>query len=84
MLYFTGNVASRIFEDNNVDVVEPSLNVAESVNLSLHDELNMLLQKDGSSIAVGGQDSFKWINSEFTLFGNSGQRTENLQKLFSA
>ena len=85
MLNFAGHLASRLFRVNDVEhVVEQSSNDAESVNLSLHDELNLLLQKDGSSIAVGGQDSFKWLKSEFTLFRNSGQRTENLQKLYNA
>jgi hypothetical protein len=84
-LNFAGNLASRLFGVNDVeDVVEQSSNDAESVNLSLQDELNLLLQKDGLSIAVGGQDSFKWLKSEFTLFRNSGQRTENLQKLYNA
>ena len=83
-LNFTGNLASRLFGVNNVEhVVEQSSNDAESVNLTLQDELNLLLQKDGSPIAVGGQDSFKWLKSEFTLFRNSGQRTENLQKLYN-
>jgi len=84
-LNFAGNLESRLFGVNDVEhVVEQSSNDAESVNLSLQDELNLLLHKDGSSIAVGGQDSFKWLKSEFILFRNSGQRTENLQKLYNA
>ncbi|KAL3855089.1 hypothetical protein ACJMK2_014319, partial [Sinanodonta woodiana] len=46
-LHFAGNLASRIFGDKDVeDVVDQSSNYAESVNLSLQDELNLLLQKD--------------------------------------
>ncbi|KAL3837052.1 hypothetical protein ACJMK2_022439 [Sinanodonta woodiana] len=60
-LHFAGNLPSRLFEDNDVeDVVEQSSNNAESVNLSLQDKLKVLLQKDGSSIAVGRHDSLTW------------------------
>ncbi|KAL3853899.1 hypothetical protein ACJMK2_013195 [Sinanodonta woodiana] len=82
MLNFAGNLQSRLLGDNDVEVVVEQLsNDAEILNLSLQDKLNVLLQKDGSSIAVKGQDSFK---SEFTLLMNSGQRTRNIQKLYIA
>ncbi|KAL3884857.1 hypothetical protein ACJMK2_024958 [Sinanodonta woodiana] len=94
-LNFAGNIASRsfIWRHDVEDVVEQSSNVAESVNFlqaedrlcpPFFDELNLLFQKHGSSIAVGGQDSLNWILSEFTLFRKSGQRAENVQKLYNA
>ncbi|KAL3875788.1 hypothetical protein ACJMK2_033705 [Sinanodonta woodiana] len=59
-LNFAGNLPSRLFGDNDVeDVIKHSSNDAESMNLSLQDKLNLLLHKDGLSIAVEGQDSFK-------------------------
>ncbi|KAL3859778.1 hypothetical protein ACJMK2_009972 [Sinanodonta woodiana] len=70
---FTENLPSHLFGDNDVeDVIEQSSNDAESVNFSLQDELNLLPLKDGSSVAVGRQNSFKWLKSEFMLFMNSG------------
>ncbi|KAL3853627.1 hypothetical protein ACJMK2_017158 [Sinanodonta woodiana] len=61
-LNFAGNLPSRLFGDNDVDdVAEQSSTDAENVNLSLQDEFKLLLQKDISSIAVGGKDSFKWL-----------------------
>ncbi|KAL3853481.1 hypothetical protein ACJMK2_017017 [Sinanodonta woodiana] len=57
-LNLAGNLPSRLFGAKDVEGVVIQLsNDAESVNLSLQDKLNLLLQKDGSSIAVGGQIS---------------------------
>ncbi|KAL3878664.1 hypothetical protein ACJMK2_030995, partial [Sinanodonta woodiana] len=84
-LNFAGNLTSHLFGDNDVeDVIEQSLNDAESVSFSLQDKLNVSLQKDGPPIAVGGQDSFKWMKAKFTLFSNPGQRIENRQILYIA
>ena len=59
-LNFTENLVSHLFGYNDVeDVVEQSSNDAESVNLSLQDKLNLLLRKDKSSVAIGGQDRYQ-------------------------
>lgn len=85
-LTFAGNLASRLFgvTDAGVDdVIQQSLNSNENENLSLQDELDMLLKKEEPPVQFGGSD-FKWLKSEFSLFKNTGQRTENLQKLYNA
>lgn len=82
-LTFAGNLVSRLFgvNDENEVIQLPQI-IPENVNLSLQDELNMLLQKEESTILIGSD--FKWLKSESTLFKNTGQRTENLQKLYNA
>ena len=42
----------------------------------------MLLSMDQTPTVIGVD--FKWLKSEFTLYKNTGQRTENLQKLYNA
>jgi len=82
-LTFAGNLVSRLFgvNDENEVIQLPQI-IPENANLSLQDELNMLLQKEESTILIGSD--FKWLKSESTLFKNTGQRTENLQKLYNA
>ncbi|KAL3861689.1 hypothetical protein ACJMK2_007713 [Sinanodonta woodiana] len=79
------DVMSLLRSLNDVEnFIEQLSNDAKSVNLSLQDELNLLLQKDGSTIAVGGQDSFNGSSPKSQLFRNSGQRNEKVQKLNNA
>ena len=86
---FAGNLASRLFgvsDDVEDEAAKESPNIDENENLTLQDELNMLLQKEELSSAQFGRSDtdFKWLKSEFMLFKNTGKRTENLQKLYDA
>ena len=86
---FAGNLASRLFgvsDDVEDEAAKESPNIDENENLTLQDELNMLLQKEELSSAQFGRSDtdFKWLKSEFMLFKNTGKRKENLQKLYDA
>lgn len=81
---FAGMLASRLFGVNDVEIIETTADNSTSEILTLQEELNALLQKNESPAVAPGQDNFKWLKAEFTLFKNTGQRTENLQKLFDA
>lgn len=81
---FAGMLASRLFGVNDVEIIETTADNSTSEILTLQEELNVLLQKNESPAVAPGQDNFKWLKAEFTLFKNTGQRTENLQKLFDA
>ena len=74
--------------DHVQDKDEESSQLASNLTgeLTLRDELNMLLQKssDPKSSSAAAIDEFKWIKQEFILFKNTGKRTENLQKLYEA
>jgi hypothetical protein len=90
-IQFAGKLASRLFgssaseSEREEDENSSQLESAVTQELTLRDELNLLLQKSSkskpSSSSVG---EFKWIKEEFVLFRNTGKRTENLQKLFEA
>lgn len=85
-LKFAANLSSRLFgitltegstEEENKEV--------NNEHLSLQEELNLILQKDESpKLPLGEGSEFRWLKAEFALFRKTGQRTENLQKLFSA
>ena len=82
-LIFAGRLASRLFGfDEETEIDESIQSESENVSLSLNDELNLLLRKEHTTTTTGSD--FKWLKSEFTLYKNTGQRTENLQKLFNA
>lgn len=40
--------------------------------------------KNDERAMQSGTTGLKWLKSEFMLFKNTGQRTENLQKLYNA
>ena len=87
-LVFAENLATRLFgistiSDENEEV-QQIVNIDKNLNLSLQDELNILLQEDELPLQFGRSDLNKWLKSEFTLFKNTGQRPENLQKLLNA
>ncbi|KAG5673183.1 hypothetical protein PVAND_003250 [Polypedilum vanderplanki] len=83
-LTFAGRLASRLFgfNDGNDEDEFSQPDESDNINLSLKDELNLLLYKDQTSTTIGSD--FKWLKSEFTLYKNTGQRTENLQKIYNA
>ena len=82
-LTFAGRLASRLFEfDDGDDTHGFTQEESENINLSLKYELNMLLSMDQTPTVIGVD--FKWPKSEFTLYKNTGQRTENFQKLYNA
>lgn len=81
---FAGMLASRLFGVNDVEIIETTADNSIIEILTLQEELNVLLQKNESPAVAPGHDNFKWLKAEFTLFKNTGQRTENLQKLFEA
>ena len=80
---FAGSLAKRLFEVADEDTGDQLPHEEISENLSMQEELNALLQKSETTVTPAN-DAFKWLKSEFTLFKNTGQRTENLQKLFNA
>lgn len=81
-LIFGANLASRLFDDSVVEV-QQNVNNDKTENLSLQDELNILLQENDLSVPYGKSD-FKSLKSEFIHFKNTGQRTEKLQNLYDA
>ena len=84
MITFAGILASQLFGVHDVNIIEAtSSNLTDEI-LTLQEELNVLLKKNESPIVSSGQDNFRWLKTEFTLFKNKGQRTENLQKLYDA
>lgn len=83
IIIYAGELANRLFGVHEEQVPETTVNNEEPLNMSLQDELNILLEKNSSALS-SGVDPFKWLKSEFTLFKNTGQRTENLQKLYDA
>ncbi len=88
VINFAGDLASRLFgiEEESLSAAANS-NVVSTSNipiLSMQEELNLLLQKDETENFAVGNDKFKWLKTEFVLFKNSGQRTENLQKIYNS
>ncbi|KAG5682939.1 hypothetical protein PVAND_012257 [Polypedilum vanderplanki] len=57
--------------------------VASSEEMSLECELDLILQKDTVNVSKI-DNKFKWLKQEFTLFKNTGERTENFEKLYKA
>lgn len=87
-LNFAGTLASRLFGVN--DETDTSDKPADNsttteIEMSLQEELNLLLKKNIlPTTANAPQDKFKWLKAEFTLYKNTGKRTENLEKILDA
>ena len=81
---FAGILASQLFGVHDVNIIEATSSYPTDEILTLQEELNELLKKNESQIVSSGQDNFRWLTAEFTFFKNTGQPTENLQKLYDA
>ena len=81
---FAGMLASQLFGVHDVNIIEATSSNPTDEILTLQEELNVLLKKNESPIVSSRQDNFRWLKAKFTLFKNTGQRTENLQKLYDA
>ena len=56
-LTFEGKIVSRLFSGKDaLETVKPSPNIYKNEKLSLHNELEMLLQEEESSMQAGASD----------------------------
>jgi len=88
-IQFAGKLASRLYgssaseSEREEDENSSQLESAVTQELTLRDELNLLLQKSSkskpSSSSVG---EFKWIKQEFVLFRNTGKNHGKFAKTF--
>lgn len=86
VISFASKLMTRLFgstENENPQAELPNQPNDEE-NFSLQQELTALLANSQSITPKAKQDNSKWLKTEFSLFKNTGQRTENLQKLYNA
>lgn len=80
---YASNLATRLFgmvDENDIINIEQS---EEALHMTLENELKLLLQKDSVPV-VENSNKLKCLQQEFTLFKNTGTRTENLEKIYNA
>ncbi|KAG5682818.1 hypothetical protein PVAND_012143 [Polypedilum vanderplanki] len=84
VISYAGKLANRIFYNVEADEdVVAEAEVASSEEMLLECKLDLILQKDTVNVSKI-DNKFKWLKQEFTLFKNTGERTENLEKLYKA
>lgn len=86
ILNFAGKLSKRLFNVQIQDDEDSEIQNSDSMseNLSLQDELNLLLKSSESSQISQNMDVCKVLKQEFLLYRNTGKRSENLEKLFNA
>ena len=75
------NFRIRVDEWLNTDVMNLLCCLKNSTITPSRDSITF---ENESPIVSSEQDNFRWLKAEFTLFKNTGQRTENLQKHYDA
>ena len=61
-------LAFQIFGVHDVNTIEATSNNPTDKIFTLQKELNVLLKKNESPIVSSGQNSYKWLKADFTLF----------------
>lgn len=87
VLDLANEIMQRIFSNNFNETENNSEIVSvEKKEMTMEEELEKVIQNSVSreSQIRGNQFHIKNIKQEFTLFRNTGKRTENLEKLFDA
>ncbi|KAG5673928.1 hypothetical protein PVAND_003929 [Polypedilum vanderplanki] len=85
VISYAGKLATRLFDnvDDDKEEVIAEMEAVSSEQMTLECELDLILQKDTVNVSKI-DNKFKWLKQEFTLFKNTGERTENLKKLHKA
>lgn len=81
---YAGKLAARLFEISEDPENEELQEIQSTPEITLEDELKILLEQKTTGGVNLSSKNFKWLKQEFLLFKNTGNRTENLQKLFDA
>lgn len=82
---YAGKLSHRLYGANDCSVLTENNSTQQievGENLTLQEELQNFLASKENKLLTDKSDKFKWIKQEFTLFKNTGKRTENLQKLY--